>query len=115
MSMYRDFPIEELEGRILLGDRKAEAWKWIDSYTENLNSMIDSDGEYGGSPISVDELIDTAKTHLKGNGSRWGEYITRGGVFEGFSLDMTFWDKLSILLDEEITDDERVSFFSCSC
>ncbi len=39
----------------------------------------------------------------------------RGGAFEGFSVDPTFWDKLAIIKEIEIPDESRNSFFSCSC
>ena len=50
--------------------------------------------------------------HLDGG---WGDYIVRGGSFEGVSLDMTFWDKYEILFEKKIPYKDRTSFLSCSC
>ena len=68
--------------------------------------------ELAASCIEVADWLDTALSHINNS---WGDYISRGGVFEGHGTDPVFWDKLSILREEEIDHDKRGSFFSCSC
>lgn len=115
MSQYRPYPEDQMIAYLVVGDPKAVAYEWMISYLDNLNSMITSSWEaeeYGHNEITLDELIDVGMSSLN---DRWGYYIDRGGVFEGYSLDQTYWDKLSILMDIEIPHDKRNSFFSCSC
>lgn len=102
------FPQSQMEARIIVGDPKAIAYKWMSGYLANLNSMVDGEG----SDITMTELLETGISHLEGG---YGEYITRGDAFESFSLDMTYWDKFSILFDYEVPTEQRSSFFSCSC
>ena len=111
------FPIEELEGRVLMGDKKAEAYMWITRYVDNLNSMIDESNadeyaEYTHDRVTFDELIEHANSH---QGEGWGDYIVRGGVFEGVGIDPVFWDKYAILRDIPRDEVNANSFFSCSC
>ncbi len=97
----------------MCGDPKALAWCWIHAYAENLNSNGYEDEDYNN--VSPDELIDTAMINIESD-SEWNEeYISKGGLLEGVSVDPTFWDKLAILKDREIPNDKRNSFFSCSC
>lgn len=102
------------QAKLMCGDPQAQAYQWILNYLDNLNAMISGDGdsEYSHREITLDELIETAESHLE---SDWGDYITRGGVFEGHGTDPMFWDKLSVLREEEIDYSKRSSFFSCSC
>lgn len=109
---YLPFPEDQLDVRVMCNDPQALAYKWIVAYLENLNDRIDDDD---GEKITLDELIETAMTHMDEN-SRWGgDYIVRGGAFEGEGTDPTFWDKLAILRDIEIPEEKRGNFFSCSC
>jgi hypothetical protein len=108
--------MEEHDARRMCGDPRALAYEWIKAYAENLSDRAEGNG-YNSAPITVEELIQTAISHLpdeEGN-SRWGDYITRGGTFEGESTDPVFWEKLAILKDIEIPNDKRSNFFSCSC
>ncbi len=105
-----DYPLEDHQVRLMVGDPIALAAEWILHYLDNLNSHIDEDD---GSPIDIDELIITAMSHIEEGG--WGDYISRGGAFEGFNLDPTFWDKLAIIKKIDIPQDKRGSFFGCSC
>lgn len=65
---------------------QAVAYEWILRYLDNLNDMIGEVDEYGRTdPITLDELLSTAESHLDGG---WGDYIVRGGSFEGVSFDI---------------------------
>lgn len=112
MNPHQPFPDDVMKVRIMVGDPQALAYLWIEAYTENLNSMIDSED---GSDLTVSEVIDVAMTHVRDNANTWGEYIVRGGAFEGFQMDPTFWDKLADLKQIDIPQRVRGSFFSCSC
>lgn len=111
--MELPYPAEEHQARLMCGDPVALAYEWLKGYAENLNSQMET-SSYGEdyAPITVEELIETGMSHV---GDGWGDYISRGGSFEGVSLDMTFWDKLSIFKQIEIPQDNRNSFLSCSC
>lgn len=113
MSWRGSYPEEEHDVRLLIGDPAAEAYEWLKAYALNISDMVDSDSDYGDtSGISLEELLETAESHA---GDAWGDYIVRGGTFEGFSVDPTFWDKLSTFKGEEIPRNDRNNFFSCSC
>lgn len=107
MALVGTYDTEHHKAKLLLLDPQAVAYEWIIHYVENLNDMVDH-----GSSITLEELLETADSH---RGGSWGDYIVRGGAFEGYSLDMTFWDMYSTLLGEEIPQEDRNSFFSCSC
>lgn len=110
------YNMDEHKARLMCSDPIACSYEWINGYIANLNSQIsdDNDEDYNHSLIDFDELIQVAMSNV--DGGRWGgDYITKGGVFEGRGTDPTFWDKLSILLEKEIPDDRRNNFFSCSC
>ena len=114
MFQYRPYPEDQMIAYLVVGDPKAVAYQWLVSYLDNLNSMVGSSWEaeeYHHNEITLHELIDTGMSQLN---DEWA-YISRGGVFEGHSLDQTYWDKLSILMDVEIPQHKRNDFFSCSC
>lgn len=118
MAIELPYAQEEHDSRVLCGDPVACGYEWIKRYVDNLNDRISSDSEsedYGHSELTVEEVIETAMSHLD-DGSRWGgDYIVKGGVFEGTSTDPTFWDKLADFKQIEIPQDKRNNFFSCSC
>ena len=108
---------DEHQGRLVLGDPKAEAYAWIMAYADQITEQAkhhgDDDGYYSGDAnYTAEDLITIAESHKEGG---WGHYICHGGAFEGTGVDPLFWDKLSIVLDEEVADEDRNSFFSCSC
>ncbi len=104
------YPQEEHKTRVMLNDPVALAYEWIKAYTENLNAMIDEEED---SPVSVEELIEIGLENAKDPYN--GEYLSRGGAFEGVSLDPTFWDKLAQFKGITIPQEHRGSFFTCSC
>ncbi len=105
------YPEEEHQARMICGDPIALSYEWLKSYLENLNSQID---DYDGSEVSFDELIDTGISHIS-NDRYGGDYIIRGGRFEGISTDPTFWDKLAQFKQINIPQNKRGNFFRCSC
>ena len=107
----------EHQGRLLLGDPQAEAYAWIMAYAAQITEQAqhNSNGDWyssGDANYTAEDLITIAESHKKGG---WGDYICHGGAFESTGVDPLFWDKLSIVLDEEVPDKDRNGFFSCSC
>ena len=107
----------EHQGRLVLGDPQAEAYAWIMAYADQITEQAKHHGDddwYSSGDVNytAEDLITIAESHKEG---RWGDYICHGGAFEGESVDPLFWDKLSIVLDEEVPDKDRNGFFSCSC
>jgi len=111
------YPENEHKSRVICGDPVALAYEWIRAYTENLNSRINQAED--GSLLTMKEVIETAMSHVNASDGpyAWGDYITRGGAFEGVRIDPTFWDKLADFKQIEISHDKRNNFlsFSCSC
>ena len=106
---------DEHQGRLVLGDPQAEAYAWIMAYAAQITAQAQTDIEsYSENEphYSAEDLITIAKSNMYGG---CGDYICHGGAFEGEGVDPLFWDKLSIVLDEEVADKDRNSFFSCSC
>ena len=113
---------EEYEVQLLLGNKVALAYAWIDAYAIQLDARVVASSarheEGYGYPlegITTEEMISLGESRV-GHEDFWGgEYLVRGGVFEGESTDPLYWDHLATLLGVEIPDKERGSFFSCSC
>lgn len=117
MPTYAEYDQSTHQAALILGDPIAEAFEWMRNYALNLTEQC-SDDEYGSSaPITVELLIETADSHQpqENGGSSWGDYITRGGTFEGESVDSTFWKKYAIFREIPLENVEQSSFFSCSC
>ena len=108
---------EEHQGRVVLGDPQAEAYAWIMAYAAQITEQAQHQGDedwYSSrdANYTAEDLISIAQSNFNDG---FGDYICHGGAFEGESVDPLFWDKLSIVLDEEVPDEDRNSFFSCSC
>lgn len=95
----------------MMGDPRALAKDWIINWLEEVNSQLDEDD---GDPITFEGLVDTAMTHV-GSSTWGGDYISRGGAFEGFHTPDEFWDKLADYKEINIPNKSRNNFFSCSC
>ena len=103
---------DEHQGRLVLGDPQAEAYAWIMAYATQITEQAQYQYSSGDANYTAEDLIAIAESHKKGG---WGDYICHGGAFESTGVDPLFWDKLSIVLDEEVPDEDRNGFFSCSC
>lgn len=110
LTKYKEFmaiPDAEKRVRLLILDDQAVAYAWINAYLDQLNGMIDS----GEAELDFDELMKTAISQFN---DQWGDYIVRGGSFEGFSIDPMFWTCFFKLLQLPDTG-KHPGFFSCSC
>ena len=106
---FLHYPPDQHQAWLAIGDPVAVAYEWIVAYLKNINEFVDRGGD---NYVTFYELINTAKSHLD---DEYGDYIIRGGAFEGFQMDLVFWDKLAILLNREIPQSARTTIFSCSC
>lgn len=104
------YPVEEHGPRLMCGDPIAQAYEWIAAYARNLADQCNADDSYG--TVTVDDLMEAADSH---QGEGWGDYINRGGAFEGESVDPTFWEKYAIVRGKPLDEVEQNSFFTCSC
>lgn len=60
--------------------------------------------------LSYEELMEGAHNYLK-----HGEYLCDGGKWEGFVLPKEFWEHYEKATGDKVKDDDKYSFFSCSC
>lgn len=116
MSSHLPYPKEEHRARLMAGDPVADAYEWLQRYVDGeLNRMIqdqyDPEDCYNKTPVTLDEVIECV---LSNQGDQvWGDYISRGGAFEGYHPERLFWEKVRIFLQKPQI--EEVHFFSCSC
>lgn len=97
---HPDFPSEEVEPRASgsFDLEKAKARAVIEHIAEQCN--VDS----------ADDLIWGAKAYINR-----GEYMCDGGRWEGVRLPDEFWPAFETYTGRKVPNDDRGSFFSCSC
>jgi len=71
--------------------------KWVADFADSIGT-------------TYTEIMDAAEDYLSS-----GEYLCRGGDFEGYSIPDEFWDKFEAIKRRRVADAERGSFLSCSC
>lgn len=112
MATLEDYDLSLHQAALILGDPVAQAFEWIRAYAENLTSQAKGDSYGGDYPVTVSDLMEAADSH---QGDGWGDYIVRGGTFEGESIDPTFWEKYAIFREIPLEDVSQSSLLSCSC
>lgn len=60
--------------------------------------------------LDYDEMMAAAERHLK-----YKDYLCEGGRWDGHYLDPSFWDHYETVTGVKVGDNERGSFFYCSC
>ncbi|MNR26211.1 hypothetical protein D3C85_1434070 [compost metagenome] len=60
--------------------------------------------------LNYDELMEAADDYLN-----HGDYLVKGGDLEGCYVPDEFWDHYQIIKKEKVEENDRGSFFSCSC
>lgn len=60
--------------------------------------------------LEYDEIIEAAHAYLD-----HGTYLHDGGRFEGVYVSDEFWNLFEIVTGRKVPDNDRDSFFSCSC
>ena len=74
-----------------------ESKAWLEHYASSIG-------------VGVDELIERA-TYFLDDGSYWGN----GDRFDGVYLEDEFWPHYQAVTGRVVSDEQRGSFFSCSC
>lgn len=74
-----------------------EARAWIYNFAESVG-------------LDYDELIEAAGDYLS-----HGDYLVKGGDLEGEYVPDEFWDHYQVVKKEKVDENDRGSFFSCSC
>lgn len=46
---------------------------------------------------------------------RWGDYLVMGGLLEGESTEPLFWHHFELVTGEQVPEEHKENFFSCSC
>jgi hypothetical protein len=64
----------------------------------------------GKAEISYERLMRGARDYVES-----GEYLIDGGKWEGFDVPDEFWSHYEAVTGERVAEDDRGSFFSCSC
>jgi hypothetical protein len=107
-------PGDNHEALLVMADPQALAYAWIEAYALNISpDANDSDDDYeDDSPVTAEDLINHADSH---QGEGWGDYICRGGTYEGFRIDPMFWDKYATVCGIPRESVQENSFFTCSC
>lgn len=80
--------------------------------TENLVSKsVDWVTEFAKSEyLTYEEILIAATNYLNS-----GDYLCDGGKWEGSSVPDEFWEHYGSITGRKTNEDERGSFFSCSC
>lgn len=71
--------------------------KWVSDFADNIGS-------------NYAEIMQGAEDYLQS-----GDYLVRGGTFEGYSIPDEFWDKYEAIKRNTVKEEDRGSFLSCSC
>jgi hypothetical protein len=71
--------------------------KWISDFAEGIGS-------------DYNEIMEAADAYLQS-----GDYLCRGGDFEGYTIPDEFWDKYEIIKRKKVQGGERGTFLTCSC
>ena len=80
---------------------RAESVNWVAAYAQSIGD-------------NYDDLMEGARAFANDK-SQWGEFYSKGGLFEGVSLDPDFWGHYEKIERVELPEGKKQSFFSCSC
>lgn len=83
--------------RSLEDDAIEESRRWIYNFADGLG-------------LDYDELVEAAGDYLN-----HGDYLVKGGDLEGEYVPDEFWDHYQVVKKEKVDENDRGSFFSCSC
>ncbi len=81
-----------------------------DFHYDSHGNWVPVPGASQGTPVTFEELISRATAYVTG-----GEYWSEGGTFEGQGLYDDFWEDFEELTGLKVPEDDKYSFFSCSC
>lgn len=80
---------------VLSGNKESE--EWIENFVTGLG-------------IGYHEMIEAARDYVQ-----CGDYLVKGELLEGEYVPEEFWDHYCAVTGETVKEDDRNSFFSCSC
>lgn len=100
------FPESEVETVAAVpveADSAAVSRQWIEKYAASI-------------PLAYETLMGGADEWVssKADGG-WGEYLCFGGLLEGEYVPDEFWPHYETVRGEVVPEDQRGSFFTCSC
>lgn len=94
-------------------EAKDEATAWVMQWMDGVEAFKNSEvnwGEYSWPELTFDDLMLAATDYVKK-----GEYISTGPRFDGVFVPAEFWDHYETITGTKTGNDDRGSFFSCSC
>jgi hypothetical protein len=84
-------------------DSMSPSEKWIRDFADRVSLHYD---------VVMDGARDWVDSKKRGE---WGEYLCFGGLLEGESVPEAFWPHYEAVTGEQVHEDHRGSFFTCSC
>jgi hypothetical protein len=90
-------------------------WTHPALHAEPYNPAISEDEKWlrqfaTDADITYEGLLDGAKAYLE-----HGSYLCEGGKWEGFMTPPEFWTHYEAVAGVKVSEDDRGSFFTCSC
>lgn len=97
-SVLRPFTAPRPEKvRSLEDDETATSRQWIERFASSIG-------------LDYDDLMQGASDYLDR-----GDYLNRGSLLEGEYVPDEFWDHYQVVKKEKVDENDRRSFFTCSC
>ena len=84
-------------------NKKKESIKWMEDYVRKLNKNSDNDWSYS---TDYDEMLQAGHEYLD-----HGEYLIKGGLFDGVDFDYNYWTHFSIITGREVDSETNSSSF----
>lgn len=97
---HPDFPASP---DVTLAPRYSASEQWIRNFADGVSLHYDVLME------GAAEWVDSKKR------GGWGEYLCFGGLLEGLSVPDEFWPHYEAVTGQQVEEDHRGSFFTCSC
>ena len=104
---HPDFMQNEFNKVLDRMDGVPEAMEYMEKFASECTGYDYEDNE---THATVDMILEGADEYL-----RTGEYLSKGGMFEGIVADETFWRHYETIRRVQVPEDQKTSFFSCSC
>lgn len=98
-----DHPAFAQEHQTYLPAGASPSEKWIREYADGIGL------EYTELMLGADDWV---RSKARGE---WGGYLVQGGLLEGVSTDLAFWDHYEAVRGKTVPAEHKQSFFSCSC
>lgn len=96
-SLRHNWTHPAFSGEAQVEEHKSRSMEWMERFA----------GQYG---VSASDMIQAGRNYI-----RTGAYYSEGGTFEGESVPEEYWDHFQIITGDAVDEDQKESFFSCSC